>query len=260
VGILFGFAPWIVYWVLVGNVPAGTAVLAALGIAVVAFLTGRALKLPGRILELGAVAVFAVLAVLTFVTSESFMVEWLQPLGNLGIFLVALVSLLLGKPFIRDYAAVDQPPHVVKTELFARITTLLTWVWIAAFAGMTVSSVIPPIVYGQATIFDSDTPLSFICYWVVPFVLLALAALASKALPARMTAGIDDAKRSTTFVAYSEATIDELYYLAKQHADRETGAGEEAYDVRVGGAGTPLVGDEDRLSWPSTYKVRAVKR
>jgi hypothetical protein len=27
--------------------------------------------------------------------------------------------------------------------------------------------------------------------------------------------------------------------------------------VKVGGKGTPLVGDEDRNSWPSTYKVRA---
>ena len=37
-GILFGFAPWIVYWVLVGNVPFKTAVLVALGIAVLSFV------------------------------------------------------------------------------------------------------------------------------------------------------------------------------------------------------------------------------
>ena len=33
-GILFGFAPWIVYWVLVGNVPFLVAALVALAIAV----------------------------------------------------------------------------------------------------------------------------------------------------------------------------------------------------------------------------------
>ncbi|MCZ8381509.1 hypothetical protein O6P37_21795 [Mycobacterium sp. CPCC 205372] len=257
---LFGFAPWIVYWVLVGNVPASTAVLAALAIAVAAFGIGRALHWPGRTLELGAVIVFAVLTVLSFTTSEAFMAEWLQPLGNLGIFAVALIGLLAGRPFVREFAEVGRPANVLKSELFERITTLLTWIWIAAFAGMTISSVIPPLVYGQATIFDADTPLSFICYWVIPFLLLGAAALASKVLPDRMTAGIDDAQRNTTFVAYGEATIDELYYLAKEHADRETGAGEEAYDVRVGGKGTPLVGDEDRMSWPSSYKVRKVSR
>ena len=39
---LFGFAPWIVYWVLVGNVPFAAAVLVALAIAVAAFVIGAA--------------------------------------------------------------------------------------------------------------------------------------------------------------------------------------------------------------------------
>jgi uncharacterized membrane protein YgaE (UPF0421/DUF939 family) len=38
---LFGFAPWIVYWVLVGNVPFSTAVVVALAIAVAAFAIGQ---------------------------------------------------------------------------------------------------------------------------------------------------------------------------------------------------------------------------
>ena len=129
-------------------------------------------------------------------------------------------------------------------------------IWVAAFAGMTVSSVIPPILQGNATILDTKTPLSFICYWVIPFSLLGLGALATKILPAMMLAGAGDIVRKTTFVAYGEATIDELYYLAQEHANREVGAGEQAYDVKVGSMGTPLVGDDTRQSWPSTYKVR----
>ena len=257
---LFGFAPWIVYWVLVGNVPFATAVAVALLIAVAVFAIGRATGKPGGTLEIGAVATFVVLAVLTFTSSESFMARWIQPLSNAGIFLVALVGVLIGKPFVREFAAAEQPPDVVKTELFNRITTLLTWIWVAAFAGMTLSSAIPPIVQGlggsQATILDTKTPLSFICYWVIPFSLLGAAALASRYLPDRMLAGIEDAVRETSFVAYDEATIDELYYLAQEHANREVGAGKEAYNVKVGGMGTPLTGDESRKSWPSTYKVR----
>ena len=75
-----------------------------------------------------------------------------------------------------------------------------------------------------------------------------------------MTAGLEDAERKTTFLAYSEAAIDELYYLATEHANREVGAGKEAYKVTVGGKGVPLVGDDSRMSWPSTYKVRDRKR
>ncbi|HZQ32734.1 MAG TPA: hypothetical protein VFB19_13490 [Mycobacterium sp.] len=258
-GILLGFAPWIVYWVLVGNVPFTTAVLVALAIAVLSFAIGRIRGRPGRTLEIGALATFLVLTILTFTLSQSFMQQWIQPLSNVGIFVVALVGVLIGRPFVREFAAADQPPEVVESDLFRRITTLLTWIWVAAFAGMTVSSLIPPIVYGKATILDTKTPLSFVCYWVIPFSLLGLAALASRILPERMAPAPEDIVRSTTFVAYGEATIDELYYLAQQHADREVGPGKEAYDVKVGGKGTPLVGDEERNSWPSTYKVRARK-
>ena len=164
--------------------------------------------------------------------------------------------MLIGKPFVREFAAAEQPDDVVKTELFGRMVTVLTWVWIAAFAGMTVASVIPPIVDANATILDTKTPLSYVCYWVIPFSLLGLAALASRFLPDRMLVGIDDVARETSFVAYDEATIDELYYLAQEHANREVGPGKEAYNVKVGGMGTPLTGDESRKSWPSTYKVR----
>jgi hypothetical protein len=255
-----GFAPWIVYWVLVGNVPFTTAVLVALAVAVLSFVVGRIRGAPGRTLEIGAVATFLVLTALTFAVSQSFMERWIQPLSNVGIFLVALVSALMGRPFVREIAEVDQPKEVVESDLFRRITSLLTWIWIAAFAGMTVSSAIPPIVQGDATILDTKTPLSFVCYWVLPFSFLGLAALASKVLPERMVPPEEDIVRKTTFVAFAEAEIDQLMYLATEHANREVGPGKEAYDIRIGSKGVPLVGDETRESWPSTYKVRDKRR
>jgi hypothetical protein len=253
---LSGFAPWIVYWVLVGNVPFAIAVLVALAIALIAFAVARVTGKPGGTLEIGAVATFSVLTALTFALSQSAMEQWILPLSNAGIFLVALVSVLAGKPFVHEFVAAEQPADVIKTELFGQVVRLLTWVWVAAFAAMTVSSAIPPIVDRNATILDTNTPLSFVFYWVIPFSLLGLAALAARFLPNRMLAGIDDVARETSFVAYDEATIDELYYLAQEHANREVGPGKEAYSVKVGGMGVPLTGDDSRKSWPSTYKVR----
>ena len=255
-GILFGFAPWIVYWVLVGNVPFKAAVLIALAIAVAGFAIGRRMGKPGGTLEIGSIATFLVLAVLIFALSESSIERWIQPLGNAGIFLGALISMLIAKPFAREFAAAEQPADVVKTELFERMAGVLTWIWVATFAAMTVSSVIPPIVDRNASLLDTKTPLSYVCFWIIPFSLFGLAALASRFVPDRMLAGIDDIARETSFVAYDEATIDELYYLAQEHANREVGPGKEAYNVKVGGMGTPLTGDESRKSWPSTYKVR----
>ncbi len=257
--IVIGFAPWIVYWVLVGNVPFETAVLVALAVAVAGLVIGRVHKAPGITFEIGAVATFLALTILTFTVSRGFMERWLQPLSNVGIFLVALGGVLVGRPFVREFATADQPAEVVNSAVFQRITLVLTWIWVAAFAGMTMSSAIPPIVQGDATILDTKTPLSFLFYWVIPVSFMALAALATRLLPARMVPG-DDTVRETSFVAYSEAAIDELYYLATEHANREVGPGKEAYDVRVGGMGIPLTGDDTRKSWPSTYKVRDRRR
>jgi intracellular septation protein A len=259
VGILFAYAPWIVYWVLVGNVPFKAAAVVALVVALAGFALGRSAEKPVRTLEIGSIATFLVLTVLTFALSESSAERWLPALGNTGIFLVALVSVLIGKPFAREYAAAEQPADVVKTELFEQTARVLTWIWVGVFAAMAVSSLIPPIVdrgSGSASLLDTKTPLSYVFYWIIPFSLFGAAALASRFVPDRMLAGIDDVARETSFVAYDEATIDELYYLAQEHANREVGPGKEAYSVKVGGMGTPLTGDESRKSWPSTYKVR----
>jgi hypothetical protein len=257
---LFGFAPWIVYWVLVGNVPFIIAVVVALAIAVAALVIGKSTAKPASMLVIGSLATFLVLTVLTLTLSDSLLQRWILPLSNAGISFVAVTSLLIGKPFVREFVAAEHPDDVVKTQLFGRIVGLLTWMWVAVFAAMAVSSAIPPIVGGasgiQATMLDRKTPVPILCYWVIPFSLLGLAALASRLLPDRMLIGIDDIARETSFVAYDEATIDELYYLAQEHANREVGPGKEAYNVKVGGMGTPLTGDESRKSWPSTYKVR----
>lgn len=257
---LSGFAPWIAYWVLVGNVPFGVAALVALVIAVAASAAGATTGKPWRPLQIGAAATFLVLTALTFALGDAFNQRWLLPVSNAGVLVVALVGVLIGKPFVREFAAAAQPADVVKTDLFSRMVTALTWVWVVAFAAMTVSSAIPPIVDGNASLLDTRTPLSYLCYWVVPFSLWGLAALVSPLLADRMLAGIDDITRETSFVAYDEATIDELYYLAQEHANREVGPGKEAYNVKVGGMGTPLTGDESRKSWPSTYKVREKRR
>jgi hypothetical protein len=261
VAILSGFAPWIVYWVLVGNVPFKVAVVAALAVAALSFVVGRVKGRPGRTLELGSVGVFVVLAVLTFTLSQEFMERWVQPLSSAGILLVALGSVLIGRPFVREFAEVEQAPEVIKSELFAKITLSITWLWVAAFAGMTVSSAIPPIVQGDATLLDTRTPLSFICYWVVPFLMLFGATIGGRVMTERMVAEANSPHtvRKTTFVAFKELGIDELLYLAQEKANREVGPGKQAYAVQVGGKGTPLTGDESRESWPASFKVREAK-
>jgi hypothetical protein len=257
VGILFGFAPWIVYWVLVGNAPLLVAALIAFAIAIAGLVAGYLTRTPRRSLEIGSGTTFLILTALTVLADQSVAQRWALPLSFAGILLATLLGGQLGTSFVHEYAAANQPPSVVNSDVFGQITSRLTRVWVAVFAAMTVSASVTAV---EAPKLTAHPPLTYIGYWVVPFSLLALGTLATRFLPDWMIAAAGDIVRKTTFVAYHEATIDELYYLAQEHANREVGAGEEAYAVKVGSMGTPLVGDDSRHSWPSTYKVRQSRR
>lgn len=174
VGMVFGFAPWIVYWILVGNVPFRLAVLVAFALSVV---RGAVIWLRGerpRTIEAGGLAVFAVLTALAFMTSDSFLERWMQPLSNGGLFVVVLVGLLLGRPFTYDYAKDFVDEQTAQTSGFRWFTKVTTIAWVVALGLMTASSMVPPIVQGDATILDGGRPLSILCYWVIPYGLLGL--------------------------------------------------------------------------------------
>jgi hypothetical protein len=200
-----------------------------------------------------------VLTAVTLLADPYVVARWALPISFVALLLVTLSGRQFGTPFVHEYAAANLPPAVVNSDVFGQITRRLTWVWVAVFAGMTVSSTIPPVLSADSSMLGTLST-SYLGYWVVPFALLGLGALATRILPDWMLAAAGNIERKTTFVAYHEATIDELYYLAQEHANREVGAGEEAYAVKVGSKGTALVGDETRHSWPSTYKVRQSRR
>ncbi|GFG87486.1 hypothetical protein [Mycolicibacter algericus] len=257
-GVLVWFAPWAVYWVLAGNAPLSIAALVALTVAVAVMVGDR--ESSARPLGVGAVATFAVLAVLAVLPLANWAQRWALPLSFAALFAVLLTSTLLGKSVVADVAKSDLPEAVVQTELFAPVVNRLTWIWLATLAAMSVSAAIPPVAVSDATLHHPGSPLTYLCYWVIPFGILAVAAVASRILVDRMTAGFGDAVRKTSFVAFVDLEIDQLYYLAQEHANREVGPGQEAYNVTVGAKGTALVGDETRVSWPSTYKVRQLSR
>jgi hypothetical protein len=174
VGFVPGFLPWVLYWVLVGNVPFRVAACVALAVAIcvtaLARLRGRTWR---RSVDVGGLVVFVVLAVVVFVLDDAVLERWLLPLGNAGIFLVALIGVLAGRTFVREYAA--DPADAV--------TAAMTWLWVAVLAAVTVLSTIPPLVDADATVRDDGASLSVLCYWVLPFTLLGLAGLVSGLVP-----------------------------------------------------------------------------
>ncbi|MFT4135562.1 acyl-CoA thioesterase/bile acid-CoA:amino acid N-acyltransferase family protein [Microbacterium sp.] len=182
-GFVLGFLPWILYWVLIGNVPLRLVSVLVLAVAVAVQVIGRLRHRPWRSLEVGSLAVFALLTIAAFVLNDDVLARWMQPLSNVGIFLVALGGLLVGRPFVREYAAASVDERTARTDGFARITRDMTVLWIGVFAGMAILSAIPPFVDGAATLRDSGDLLSILCYWVLPYLLLTIGGLVSGLFP-----------------------------------------------------------------------------
>ncbi|WP_246171021.1 acyl-CoA thioesterase/bile acid-CoA:amino acid N-acyltransferase family protein [Pseudonocardia hierapolitana] len=180
---MLGVLPWVLYWVLIGNVMFRLVVCLVLAVAVGTQVVSRLRRQPWRIFDLGSIVVFAILTLTAFVFTDAILERWLQPLGNLGLFLVALVGLLVGRPFVWEYATEFVDATTARSDRLHAVTTTMTWLWVAVFAAMTVVTMIPPLVDEAATIRDAAGLLSVLCYWVLPCVLLGLAASASGLVP-----------------------------------------------------------------------------
>lgn len=170
------FLPWIIYWGMAGSVAFRTTLAVAAGVAVLLLVVRRLSGAPMRTLGVGSAAVFVVLLGLAFVVSDAFLERWLQPLANLGLLLVVLGGMAVRRPFVMDYAKESVSPEMAASSGFLWLNQRFTAIWAVAFGVMTVSSFIPPLVEGDATIKEGGSTLSIVGYWVVPFVALGIAA------------------------------------------------------------------------------------
>jgi len=182
-GFIAAFLPWVLYWILVGNTTYLVAVSVAFGVAVVLEIVEFARDRRIGSLEIGSLVFFALSFVSAFLIDDAVIEQWLQPLSNGALFLIALVGVLVGHPFVRSAAARTVDAVTAASDGFRYITTAMTWMWVGVFGVMTASSLIPPIVDGAATIRDAGDALSIVCYWVVPFALFGLAGAVSAAFP-----------------------------------------------------------------------------
>lgn len=182
-GFIGGLAPWIVYWILVGNVDFRLAVLIAFGVAVFELLRAYNQGSLVTSLDIGSTLAFGVLTIITFATDDRFLERWIQPLTSGALLAIAVGSILLGRPFAREYARAEVPEEFWTSPRFLRTTSIITWVWTAAFAVMTVSALIPPIVDGQNTFHDQSDEVSVVFYWVIPIIALVLGIIFTKWYP-----------------------------------------------------------------------------
>lgn len=138
-GIFLSFLPWIAFWVLSGRDNYQTAAIAS--VAIVIALNIRDLQQRNiKILDLGTLAFFVFLAIASFTHDAVWIDHYAAPLSSFALFIIALVSILIRKPFTLQYAREQVDRKFWDTPGFYTTNRTISAVWSVSFAVSTVTS------------------------------------------------------------------------------------------------------------------------
>jgi hypothetical protein len=133
-GILLGFAPFLgfavatSFWGPIIGLLVGAITSAAL------LVNELVRKHPPKILELGTFVMFVGLLAWAKLFPSPLTVLSVRLRVDIGLLLIILISMAMGKPFTLQYARERVPAERWKSPRFARINLVITSVWALAFA------------------------------------------------------------------------------------------------------------------------------
>ncbi len=132
-GIFLSFLPWIIFWVISGNNNYQIGALAAM--VMVIFLNIKNVKQGNvKILDLGTLIFFFILTGISFFSMAVWVDKYAAPLSNVAMFLIAVISLALRKPFTIQYAYEKVNPEFWNTPKFYTTNRTITVIWCITFA------------------------------------------------------------------------------------------------------------------------------
>jgi hypothetical protein len=179
-GILLGFAPFIVFAVLTG-LSIDLALWAALASSFVIGIRDFAQTRLLRVLDMGSIALFGLLALYTGFIQPSLSVPAIRLIVDGGLTTIALVSILIGNPFTLDYAREQVAEEFWQTPLFLRTNYIIAGVWVLAFGAMSAAD--------TAATFNARFPLTLDI--AASLAALALAVVFTTRYPAYVRARAD---------------------------------------------------------------------
>ncbi len=132
VSILLGFLPWIVFRAVSGPslVRLNAAIIAALSLALI---IGYKQLAKGFILAWGSLLFFGFNLIMVVLLGNLWVIKNLDILANGTLAAIACVSILLGKPFVLQYARETVPTDRQASPVFYGICRNLSLVWMVVF-------------------------------------------------------------------------------------------------------------------------------
>jgi hypothetical protein len=185
--IWLGFVPWILFAVLCRRDSLQAAVVVGL---VGALLVSLPSVLAGRpkLLELGTVLFFVVFVLIVFAVdpgADDFLNRYGRAIATGGLALIAIVSLLIGKPFTEQYAREQVDPSLWSSDRFIQLNRRFTAGWALVFLAMACSHIVAGAIdtHRAETIFN----------WVIPIALIV--AMVKYMAKARASPASSDGRR-----------------------------------------------------------------
>ena len=113
---------------------------AAICLAVIGFdiLYGRSIKMLGA----GCVVLFAGLGAYVTLIDPDMSIAAVKLTTDIGVFLISLTSLIIGKPFVLQYALEAVDAETAKLDGFRKATYIITWAWTGAFVLMIIGNIL----------------------------------------------------------------------------------------------------------------------
>ena len=134
-GILLAFAPFLAFAVLDRFLGPAEALAAAAAVSAALILRDLAGARRGvKLLEAGTFALFAGLALYTWLSGTEWSVIGVRLCVDAGLLLVVLASMAAGQPFTLQYARDQVAPEFWDRPEFIRTNYVITGVWALAFA------------------------------------------------------------------------------------------------------------------------------
>jgi len=142
-GMLFipiSFTPWILYWVLCGlGLRVGVLISLAIAIMLVAYQARLREFDP---MDLTSLAYFATASAATYILDFGLFVEKPGFLGYLALFVMALISIAVGKPFTLQVSKRDYPEVYWRERTFLLVNDAISGAWSMIFLLNSITSII----------------------------------------------------------------------------------------------------------------------
>ena len=128
---------------------------------------GRSIKMLGA----GCVVVFTGLGAYVTLIDPTLSSSAVKLATDVGVLVISLASLIIGKPFVRQYALEEVDAETAKLPGFKKATYIITWAWTGAFilmiSGNVLTIYVPglPLWSGLAIAFAARNSAAYFTTW-----------------------------------------------------------------------------------------------